>query len=275
MKNLFGENILSFEEARSFDKFYTKDNVVKKCLKEICLSKYDLVIEPSAGSGSFSNEIKHNNLVSLDIFPENKNIRKQDWLKYKIPKSFKKVIILGNPPFGNRNNLSISFIKHSLSFSNVKTIAFVLPNVYNKYTLQKNIPKDWRISKIVSLDKNSFEINGESYHVPCSFFIFEKGRGRDLRVDPKKYVESLDFEWGDKNNFDVFMFGASPKKLITNEPNKNNRGYYLKSKIKVSELIKKIREIEWEGNSSVNGGVAWFTKMEIIKKYDDFFYNLE
>ena len=40
------------------DKFYTKKDVVLKCIKYINFSLYDFVIEPSAGNGSFYNQIK-------------------------------------------------------------------------------------------------------------------------------------------------------------------------------------------------------------------------
>jgi hypothetical protein len=156
-----------------------------------------------------------------------------------------------------------------LEFSNVSTIAFILPNVYKKHTLQKVIPNNWRIKKIVDLENDAFEINGSTYHVPCSFFIFDKSLGRDLRFNPEDYKQTDDFVWGDKNNFDIFVFGAAPKKIITEKPNKNNRGYYIKSKIKINKLIEKIKDMDWVGNSSVNGGVCWFTKSEIIKNYNE------
>lgn len=268
-KDLFGNKILTFKEARDLDKFYTKKEVVKRILSKINFNKYDFIIEPSAGDGSFSNQIKHTNLISIDKEPESKKIIKKDWFEYNIPEHFKNVLVIGNPPFGNRNELSKKFIQHSMSFSNVKTIAFILPNVYKKHTLQKIIPNNWRIKKIIDLENNSFEICGQAYHVPCSFFVFDKSKGKDLRLNPDKYKEANDFFWGNKNSFDIFIFGAAPKKMITDKPNKNNRGYYIKSKIKINDLIKKIKNIDWEGNSSVNGGVAWFTKTEIIKNYNE------
>jgi predicted RNA methylase len=141
-KDLFGNNIFSFEEIRKLDKFYTKNTAVKKSIREINFGEYDLVIEPSAGNGSFSRKIKHKNLISLDLEPESDGIKKKDWFDYKIPKKYKNVLVIGNPPFGSRNILSKKFIEHSLEFSNVSTIAFILPNVYKKHTLQKVIPNN-------------------------------------------------------------------------------------------------------------------------------------
>ena len=50
------------------DKFYTKPEVSKLCINMIDLSDFDLIIEPSAGCGSFSKQI--DNCVAYDLVPE-------------------------------------------------------------------------------------------------------------------------------------------------------------------------------------------------------------
>ena len=50
------------------DRFYTNDNLVDSLLKEIDINKYELVIEPSAGGGAFSNKIP--NCLAFDIKPQ-------------------------------------------------------------------------------------------------------------------------------------------------------------------------------------------------------------
>ena len=40
---------------QELDKFYTKKDVVEQLLKEIDLKNFDLIIEPSAGNGGFSD----------------------------------------------------------------------------------------------------------------------------------------------------------------------------------------------------------------------------
>lgn len=59
------------------DKFYTKTDLVERLLKKLDLDIYDLIIEPSAGSGSFSDRLRDRNLISLDIDPESDYIIKQ------------------------------------------------------------------------------------------------------------------------------------------------------------------------------------------------------
>ncbi len=248
------------------DEYYTKPEIAKKCLAVLgSLKEYDLVLEPSAGNGSFLLNLKHDCKIGLDINPTHPDILKYDFLKFKMDDKYKSVLIVGNPPFGTNNELSKKFLEHSLSFPQVKTIAFILPNVYNKYTKQKFLPKQWRIKSILELPKYAFEHKGIDFGIECSFFVFSRSNGRDLRTTPKVPIVK-DFSFGNKDNFDLFIFGAAPKRVIS-DPMKNNRGYYLKSNIKVSTLKEKLSKIKWKGNSSASGGVFWLTKKEIAEQY--------
>jgi len=73
----------------TIDKYYTKDIIVELCLsfvkKYIEINKDDLIIEPSAGNGSFIEGIKliTNNFIFYDLEPgDNNEIIKQDYLLY-------------------------------------------------------------------------------------------------------------------------------------------------------------------------------------------------
>lgn len=262
-----------YNKSKSYsglDKYYTKKEVVEFCISKLNFDDYDFIIEPSAGSGAFYHRIKHHNKIGLDISPESLNIIKQDWLQYKINPFYKNVLIVGNPPFGINNILSTKFLKHAFGFENVQTIAFVLPNVYNKHTRQNVVPNQhitgWRIKNIYPLPENSFLFENKIKHIPCSFFVFDKSQGGDLRFNPAKYQKTKDFIFGCKNDFDIFVFGSSPTKISTN-PTENNRGYFLKSKISIQQLIKNLKSIKWKGNSCANGGVFWLTKAEFCYQY--------
>ena len=255
-------------KGKALDKYYTKKEVARQCLKELgdLSRRYDFVIEPSAGDGAFYDEIEHENKIGMDIAPCHKEIIQQDWLKYSVGSERKRVLVVGNPPFGQYHKLSSAFISHALSFSSVQTIAFILPNVYNKHTRQKILPRNWRIRSITELRRNAYVLDGEDYHVPTSFFVFDKSKGKDLRVNLSFYTGASDFEFGDKHDFDIFVFGASPKR-VTQDPKPNNRGHYLKSKIPVPDLIEKIKHVDWTGNSCASGGVYWLTKREFLEQY--------
>ena len=254
------------------DKYYTLESVAKRCLEKLQIEKYDFVIEPSAGEGAFYKNLHHPNKIGLDIAPEDSQIERQDWFKYNIPTIYKKVLVVGNPPFGVNNHLSIRFLERCFRFSNVQTIAFILPNVFNKHTKQKLIPACFRIAEVVPLERNSFRLEGKPKHIPCSFFILDRSNGRDLRFIPEQHLDTSDFYFGSKTDFDIFVFGASPRKII-DDPKPNNRGYFLKAKIPVPELKSKIQNVNWQGNSCANGGVFWLTKAEFCYEYKQF-YNM-
>ena len=104
------------------DKFYTNINIVNLCINYLeNLYKWDywdLVIEPSAGSGNFLNNIPFNNKIGIDIEPENTNIIKENYLNYNINTKYldKKILVIGNPPFGRQSSLAIKFFNKSANF---------------------------------------------------------------------------------------------------------------------------------------------------------------
>jgi hypothetical protein len=96
-------------KRNTIDKYYTKINIVEQCIeamkKYINISKDYLIIEPSAGNGSFIEHIKKitENYKFYDIEPENKEIIKQDFLNFdfiELKQKYKNIHIVGNPPFG-------------------------------------------------------------------------------------------------------------------------------------------------------------------------------
>ena len=263
--------------TKELDKYYTKEHIAIRCIESITLGDYDLIIEPSAGSGNFLKHLYHNidtnissNIIGMDLYPENSGILQQDWSTYTIDHHYDSVLIIGNPPFGVNHIKSDMFIQHALQFTNVKTIAFILPNTYKKHTRQRILPKEWRIKEIVDIERNAFTFNHQERHVPCSFFIFDKSHGKDLRVDPNKYKDTKHFVFGNKHCFDLFVFGAAPQR-VTYNPSPNNRGYFLKTKPGYDRnfVAKKIQSTEWKGNSCANGGVFWLTKYEFLAQYNN------
>ncbi len=255
--------------GEALDQYFTKATVVQRCLDELGdLSRYDLVIEPSAGSGAFLNVVKHKNKIGLDIDPQHEAVVLADWFEYDVQEKYDRVLIVGNPPYGRYHSLSSAFIRRAFSFENVQTIGFILPNVYRKHTRQRILPPHWRIVSITELGRDCFTLNGKDYHVPTSFFVLDQSEGPDLRVrHPRKITGTKDFDFATSEDFDVFVFGASPKRVIVN-PVPNNRGYYLKAKVPVSTLIERIKGVDWQGNSCANGGVYWLTKYEFAEQYN-------
>ena len=109
------------------DKYYTSPELAKYCIektKEIIGSEnITEYIEPSAGAGVFLDYLDKPYLA-YDIEPEDDRIIKQDYLTVDL--EYKKGrCIIGNPPFGTRNTLSVRFYKKSIQVSDY--ISFILP----------------------------------------------------------------------------------------------------------------------------------------------------
>ena len=71
----------SGKQKDKLDRFYTNSKVAEECLdflkRYINFNNFDFIIEPSAGNGSFSNQI--DGCLSFDISPQDNNIVEQDF----------------------------------------------------------------------------------------------------------------------------------------------------------------------------------------------------
>jgi len=166
---------------RIIDKFYTKTIIAELCIeyikKHIQITKNDLIIEPSAGNGSFIPYIKNisDNYKFYDLEPENNEIIKQDYLNLNITEFINKndrIHIIGNPPFGRQSSIAKKFIKKSCEYCN--TISFILPKSFKKDSFKKTFPLNFHLIFENDLPNKSFLINGIEHNVPCIFQIWEK-----------------------------------------------------------------------------------------------------
>jgi hypothetical protein len=62
--------------------FNVVEGIVKLPFELYDKTKFDLIVEPSAGNGSFFNQLEFENKVGIDISPENENIVKMDYFDY-------------------------------------------------------------------------------------------------------------------------------------------------------------------------------------------------
>lgn len=251
------------------DKFYTKNNVVDICIALVKdLDKYDVIIEPSAGSGAFSNKLK--NCIAYDLEPENKKIIKQDFLQLNAITGKNKLFI-GNPPFGQRSVLAKKFIKHC-QFLGAETIAFILPDTFSKITNQnyKLFPIEWSLVVEQKLPDNSFMVGKQEYHVPCSFYIWTKKKSNiNLRKTKLPKPEKIEFLPREARDADFVLNGNSGKIKELQEVTNPKSEHYIKVKNKQEkETIKNLlAHLKYSFKSSVNGGNAWISQYEIVEAY--------
>ena len=136
-----------FLNKDNLDRFYTKSSVVDNLLNEITLEDYDVVVEPSAGTGSWSSKI--DDCVAIDIAPEHPDIMKGNFLEddflFDEMKKENRILVIGNPPFGRIGNKAIKFINKAAEFAD--TVAFILPRSFRKESLQRKINKNFATDK--------------------------------------------------------------------------------------------------------------------------------
>ena len=227
------------------DKYYTPVNLAKYCIDKTfeIIGKENItdIIEPSAGNGSFSNQLK---CVAYDIEPEHKSIIKQDYLKLEL--EYKKGrLIIGNPPYGRCMNLAQKFYKKSIQIGDY--IAFILP-----ISCLNNTQSLFEFDLIYSEDLGEHNYSNRQLH--CCFNIYKRpinGLNKQKRIklkdvkiirqDSKQYNEIIDYDirmcyWGN---------GSAGKIL------KDNEHYAAEYKIIIlnddirEDVIRVLNEVNW------------------------------
>ena len=191
------------------DKFYTPKETASLCIG-LFLEMFPNateIIEPSAGNGSFSLQIP--NCIAYDLEPEHESIIKQDFLKLDLPYKQGRAFI-GNPPFGDRNNLSRSFYKHACKMGDI--VGFILP-----ISQLNNTDSLYLFDLVKSVDLGVLEYSGLRVH--CCFNLYERPKSGNLNKKPKLNSELFtihrdDQQGYDKIDFDLCIFrrGASSGK---------------------------------------------------------------
>lgn len=177
------------------DKYYTPD-----CLAEYCVNKTKEIIgeeniteylEPSAGKGVFLNYLPENTLA-YDLYPEDDKIIKQDYLELELP--YKKGrCIIGNPPFGDRNVLSVKFFKKSILLGDY--ISFILP-----ISQLNNDQKMYEFDLIYSEDLGDYEYSGIAKR--CCLNIYKRpinGINKKKHNHALKDVTVIEYRRGSKD----------------------------------------------------------------------------
>lgn len=183
------------------DKFYTLPECSKKCIDKVCelydIAGWDLIIEPSAGNGSFLSQIPSNNKIGIDIFPEHQDIIKQDFFDYHPSPVNKNILVIGNPPFGRVSSLAIKFFNNSAKWANV--IAFIIPRTFRKTSVQN------RLNNMFHLVYDEEIPNKPCCFYPvmsvkCCFQIWEKKNIERAFVDlPKTHIDWEFLQLGKKD----------------------------------------------------------------------------
>lgn len=187
--------LLRNKQGVSRDKYYTKPSVAQKYIdtffEVVKPSDTDFVIEPSAGDGAFSCNLKDKcNLLCYDIEPKQSYIIELDFLT--IDSSLfdeLKVHCIGNPPFGSSGSLAKQFVKKCCEFA--YSVSFILPKSFKKPSTYRCFP--FHFHKVYEEDcpKKSFVVNNKAYNAECVFQIWirkDVERPKEVVVKPAGYT---------------------------------------------------------------------------------------
>jgi len=193
----------------NLDKFYTHPDIAKMFvdkINEICpLVDYDMVLEPSAGSGHILKYLP-DSAIGMDIKPTDlirigqKQILLQDFFKYESPynplTNQIKIAVVGNPPFGTgyMNPLAKGFFNHAAKFAH--TIAFIVPAKYHSsWKVHKQLDSDFGLYFSELLPKDSFVKDGKPHNVNCCMQIWSKvPLGNNIRITDIPDTAHEDFD---------------------------------------------------------------------------------
>jgi len=257
---------LSKVREEGLDKFYTNPEIVDKCLesfnKHYDFDKFDLIIEPSAGSGNFYFKLPNEKTLGMDIQPDNKQIIKKNFFEY-IPNqnNNQSVLVIGNPPFGRVSSLAIKFFNHASTFANV--IAFIIPKTFRKVSVQNRLDLNFKLIYDEDIPMNPCSFTPKMM-VKCCFQIWEKTSIKRIKIKLDTTHSDWQFlSFGPKDNngqptppigadFALRAYGGKCGEIIEKDLDKlrPKSWHWIKSNINKKLLISNFKKIDY--SNSVN-----------------------
>jgi hypothetical protein len=242
------------------DKFYTITSYSKKCIDKVFelydKNTFDLIVEPSAGNGSFLNQINLDTKIGIDISPDHENIIKMDFFDYNPQENQNNILVIGNPPFGKICSLAIKFFNHSAKWANV--IAFIIPRTFRKSSVQNKLNKQFHLiyDEDVSTKPCCFI---PPMMVKCCFQIWEKREIQRQSIVLETKHKDWDFlHFGPLDNkgqptppldadFALRAYGGKVGKIETCELHtlRPKSWHWIKSKINKDELISRFSILDY------------------------------
>ena len=266
------------------DKFYTVPSYSKKCIDKTFdlydKTIFDLIVEPSAGNGSFFNQLECDNKTGIDIEPENNNIIKMDFFDYTPHPNMNNILVIGNPPFGKNNSIAIKFFNHSSKWSNV--IAFIIPRTFRKPSVQNKLNNMFHLIYDEDVSTNPCCFTPKMM-VKCCFQIWErKETKRDFIDLPKKHEDWKFLSHGPidehgqptpPNGADFAMRAYGGKigeieKIKLNELRPKS-WHWIKSNINEQELINRFNQLDYSDslNTARQNSMG---RGELVRLYSNF-----
>lgn len=257
--------------ARALDQFYTRRDVAARCCTLVqqhvdALEGEWLWVEPSAGDGAFVDAMPFPRLA-LDIAPKRGDISRCDFTVWHPGVSERRIVVIGNPPFGKNSSLARRFFDHAATFSDV--IAFILPRTFQKEGFVNRLDRKMHLVFETTLDEQSFVFEGEDYAVPTVFQIWER-RATERPLAERVYRHE-DFSFVNPNGADfAFQRVGARAGLVSHEGLRKSpqSHYFIKSHISADQLFARLSGIDWNPVKWRTAGNPSIGKAELVASYE-------
>lgn len=142
-------------------------------------------------------------------------IPKEDISEY-IPKD-KKVITIGNPPFGYKSKLAIEFLNKSFEYSDI--VGFILPKTFQKNSVKNRINLDYECVFEFDLGLTKYQNNCFVVKVPTVFQIWVRVKNKRQKQTKKTHSDKIEFTNKEKAKYAIRRVGRDAGKVYTNFDN--------------------------------------------------------
>ena len=254
-----------YARNQGLDKFYTNSNIVELCLSHLSIfhdwNSWDMVIEPSAGNGSFLYKIPSNKKIGIDILPEGDGIIRQDFLTFAPDKTYNNILVLGNPPFGKNSSIAVKFFNHSAQWASV--IAFIIPKTFRRISIQNKLNLNFCLVSDIDIPMKPCSFS-PPMSAKCCFQIWTRTDNvRKIQKLPTKHKDWDFLALGKKDEFGqptppvgadfaVRAYGGKCGEIRITKLDKlrPKSWHWIKSNIDPQILIERIKKLDYSSSKN-------------------------
>lgn len=263
------------------DAYFTplKDSqrIIEQLLKDEPVLKELDWVEPSAGSGSFLYAAEQHgiDIQGYDIHPLRNDIVQVDFLQQDL--NLKNKAVIGNPPYGRRNSLTIEFIDRAFK-QGAEYVGFLLMGGFMAHSTISRIKEPCEIIAIRQYNiqfenEHGEKVNSNILKLPMVFILLKKSTQKIkelplnetyIKVNPS--IDDADFVTG----YQYLKFGDFPEYYEKNnifylQQEKPKRIYFFKCANPDKFLIEYILNSKLDGYPTQNTLNFYTTYMNIIR----------
>ena len=243
------------------------------------------IVEPSAGTGSFYDLLPVANRIGIDIEVSEKYQNEyihSDFLTWNPKPNNRPFITIGNPPFGYRGWLALSFLNHAAEFSDY--VAFIVPMGFQsegKGSLKYRVKGMTLVHHEILQDNKFIKQNGDKTNVNTLWQIWKKGEQMKkpdfskcdeylelFTVDQRKERLCGQEKMKDCKTFLQRTFYTAPPTLVDDFANvKYCCGYGFIIKKDKEKIIELLDQADWVKYSNLATHNCRHISMDHIKQY--------